>query len=764
MPVPGSPLPGPCDAARTSVSTPPADINGRIVTKSGLPMHNNNVADYLDAGSVRLFAQQISEAFDGVAGVAIHDTSGRLVWSGAGSAPGAAWLDVLPTADALTDSGHCTGIDDGGLVYTFPLERKAGGLAGTLSVCIAAGDAPPLSRAREELSPILACVERQIEINAELSAVRRLTTEGQQSMQLLVSLDELDHEAGPDSVLSALLARCAAHYDAELAAILAPDSRICTTHPPGFLETPNLAGNLMTTLSSLMSASKRTRQVFLSEIASGTGRRGGRRRVLCSPIVNSKDAIVGIFVLIREARFTRGQVRLSRAICTKINALLRSALHDANTRLSRHEFLAHAENVMQRHPNTPHALLYLDIDKLHVVNDRFGHMAGDQVIRAVARAVAEVAGNDDSVCHLGGDVFAMFLRNADATRASEKADVLLEAIAGMETTYGDRSVRVTASTGIALFPDVVGNASAALNTAEVAARSAKGRGGNRIVVFRDADASVAQRRSDLDQVNRLQSALIDDRFVLYAQPIEALNERESCARYEILVRLEDEAGVVVPPDKFLSAAERYQMMSALDRWVIRNTLELLGRSDNVLEISLGSFSINVSAQSLIDDGFIDFVEARIVESGIPPDSLCFEITETAVVRNLERAQRCVRRLRAMGCRLALDDFGTGYCSFAYLKDLPVQYIKIDGVFVRDMLENPLSEAIITSTTSIARVIGAATVAEHVENELVMQRLRMHNVDFMQGFAVGRPQPLTDIMDELGSGVVAALADTGIGRF
>jgi EAL domain-containing protein (putative c-di-GMP-specific phosphodiesterase class I) len=300
---------------------------------------------------------------------------------------------------------------------------------------------------------------------------------------------------------------------------------------------------------------------------------------------------------------------------------------------------------------------------------------------------------------------------------------------------------------------LVKDGSAALSTAEVAARSAKERGGGRAVVFRDVDASVMQRRSDLDQVSNLQSAFIENRFILYAQTIQPLKEEEDSRRYEILVRMLDENGQLLLPAMFMSAAERYQMMIALDRWVINKTLDELANSDNMLEINLASFSINLSAQSLADDDFVDYLTQRIVESGVSPEALCFEITETALVRNLDRAQRFIRVLGNLGCRIALDDFGTGHCSFAYLKDMSVQYIKIDGVFIRDILDNPLSAAIVSSVTSIAKVMHAFTVAEHVENDKVLEHLRSHDIDFVQGFAIGRPRPLAEVIAEMGPAVL-----------
>ncbi|MGB5626105.1 MAG: EAL domain-containing protein, partial [Woeseiaceae bacterium] len=433
--------------------------------------------------------------------------------------------------------------------------------------------------------------------------------------------------------------------------------------------------------------------------------------------------------------------------------LLRTADQMRNEHHSRHSFLHHITNVTERFASQPHAVLYVDVDKLHVVNDNFGHVAGDEVIQYVSDLLDEVSGTDDAIAHLFGDAFGLFLRDCDEKKACEKAELILESIARREIEYDGRVISVSASVGIAMIPEVVADASAALNTAEVAARYAKSRGGGRVVVFRDLDASVAQRRSDLDQVGYIQSALIENRFVLYAQAIEPLRDEQKVHRYEILVRMLAENGDTLAPGAFMSAAERYQMMSTLDRWVVRNTLDQLANADNMLEISLGSFSINISGQSLADDDFPAFLEKQIIESGVSPDSLCFEITETSIVRNLERAQRCIRRLRKLGCRLALDDFGTGYCSFAYLKDLPVQYLKIDGVFVRDMLENPLSEAIILSTVKIAKVMNAATVAEHVENDLLVQRLRQHGIDFVQGFAIGRPVPFKRVLDNIGPPVL-----------
>ena len=718
-------------------------------------MRNSNVAAYLDAGSISVFAQQITEAVGGVATIALHELDGQLIWAGPDQESRDVWTSNPFLRADLSKDGYVEHLGTYS-IFVFPLHLDDTAVA-TLSLRVEARRHQDFESIRGEIVPIIECIERQLGINCELSAVRRMSREAQKGVRLLMSMDELDGCGGAQEILHLVLEMAAEHFKADMTAIVLPKLGVQDTIPASLIESGETQRAVMSTLGSLLSGARLHRQVLLSDANLKTstiaGLAGARPKILCAPVINTRDEVIGIFVLLSAQRFSREQVRLARAICAKITSLLRGTEQVEGARYSRHGLLSHASNVIRRSPTQPHAMIQLDIDKLHVVNDKFGHMAGDRVITAVGRIVDELCTASDAVSHLHGDNYAIFMRDANEQKAFDRASMILDAITKEPIDYDTENIQVTASAGIALIPDVVADASAALNTAEVASRSAKSRGGNRVVVFRDVDASVAQRRSDLDQVNHLQAALIEDRFELYAQRIQSLRDEENSYRYEILIRMRDVDGALLPPDRFLSAAERYQLMGAIDRWVVRHTLDMLGESDNLLEISLGSFSINLSAQSLADDSFMDFVEARITESGVPPDALIFEITETAVVRNIERAQRCIKRLRRLGCRIALDDFGTGYCSFAYLKDLPVQYIKVDGVFVRDILENPLSEAIVVSMTSIAGVMQAMTVAEHVESDLVMQRLRQHGIDFAQGFLVARPRPLVDVLDELGPAVV-----------
>lgn len=721
-------------------------------------MRRKKIDNYLDTGSLNLFARQIVETLGNVIAVAIHDSAGQLIWAGPDEDARDYWSVSPFLHEPVPGLGFCERLSNKNFVYVFYLGgAESDRSMGTVSIQIDASHPMSLEFAHAEIEPIIGCIERQLEINSELSSIRRISKEGQRGLELLVKLDELTDEEDASEQIHRMLELSAAHFDVEMAAVLLPDMGIRDTWPANLLQEDATSKAVMTTLGPLVTTAKMHRKVLLSDanitIRVVAGLAGGNPKVLCCPIMNSKDVVVGIFALIGATRFSREHVRLARAICVKIYSQVKNASGNRTKHHTRHTLLNYVDNTLKRDPEQSHALLHVDIDKLHVINDNYGHVAGDVVIEHVWNVIDELANKDDAVSHLSGDCFGLFLRTADESAAVDRAQLILDTLERGKVSFENVDMDVSASIGIVLVPGVATNGAAALNTAEMSARSAKSRGGNRCVVFQDADASVAQRRTDLDQVNDLQYALIQNRFVLYAQPIVSLKDDEGPARYEVLIRMLDRNGETNPSAAFIASAERYQMMSSIDRWVIKTALDQLAAADNMVEVNLARFGINVSAQSLADDDFFDYIETCIAESGISPDSLCFEITETTVVRNLERAQRFIRRLRKLGCMVALDDFGTGYCSFAYLKDLPVHYVKIDGVFVRDVLQNPLSEAIVSSMVDIAKVMKASTVAEHVENELIHQQMRNYGIDFVQGFEVGRPVPLEQVLAQLGAPIM-----------
>ena len=720
-------------------------------------MTENALGNDLDSGTLRALSEQAVDEVEGAEAIAIWNERGDAIWfSPANLTPRQKKALKLSKRQRPThpDAPGIRGFKRDHLIYDFALCPSDGGdVRGVLSLLVKKSPSTELAQVRPALRPILDCLVRQIDINAELSSVRRLSETDHNGLNLMYELSQCDASQPPAENAERILAASISHFGCDRGAILLPAQRLEVLVPA-----PSDATNRKRFISvaGKVFANVTTQQRVVVANVERVGK--PPQIMLGCPILDARDRVIGLFALTRDETFSREHVSLARAAAAKLSILLRADAKPARDGMSRHDLIDYVDGYSKRHASTSHSLFYMDLDRLHVVNDSFGHAAGDDAIARALKVLQEVTGQGDLVAHLTGDRFAIFCSDCDQKRAREHAEAMLAALRRDSLTFDGKTIEMTASMGVAVMPLVTSDASEALSIAEVASRGAKERGGNRAVVFQDMDASMMQRRSDLDQVGYIQTALLGNRFVIYAQTIAPLSATSAGQRFELLVRMLDDDGEIVPPGRFMSAAERYQIMPALDRWVINRSLDQISAANNPLEINLATFSINVSAQSLADESFLPYVESRIHESGISPDALCFEITETAAVRNLERANHFINKLQRIGCRFALDDFGTGYSSFAYLKHLPMQYIKIDGVFVRDVIENKISQAIVEAATGIGRVIGAATVAEHVENDLVAQKLRSLGVDFIQGFGVAKPIPLSEVLAELDS--TDALAGDG----
>jgi Amt family ammonium transporter len=321
----------------------------------------------------------------------------------------------------------------------------------------------------------------------------------------------------------------------------------------------------------------------------------------------------------------------------------------------------------------------------------------------------------------------------------------------MELTYvrPDGTVQVSVSCGAAELPQESGNRLAhGLANAEIACKAAKDRGRDRVEVFQDSDLSIMRRSADIVVVQTLHEALATDRFALFAQPILPLNAERTEPRFEFLLRMMSKDNELLPPEKFLSAAERYQLMPAIDRWVIRNAIGTLATQASLLRGRGMQFSMNISGASIASEEFLEFLLGTIRDSGLPPKMFCFELTETSAVSNLARASLLMQQVRALGCSFALDDFGTGLSSLVYLKALPVSVLKIDGAFVRDAGVNQRTESMVRAIAQLARTMGMETVAEYVETDELRARMAGLGVDYGQGFAIGRPVPIGEVLGDL----------------
>ncbi len=389
------------------------------------------------------------------------------------------------------------------------------------------------------------------------------------------------------------------------------------------------------------------------------------------------------------------------------------------------------------------ALLFMDLDQFKDVNDSRGHHAGDELLSVLARLLRDRLRETDVVARLGGDEFAILLPHTDAGQAQDVAAGLLDAIRSHPFVVGGSPLRITASVGIAAFPDSAANSEDLLSRADIAMYRAKDEGRDRWCLFvRNGDWQ-EQIESRVGWSQRIREALENDRFVLHAQPILDLREGR-VSRYELLLRLAD-GGELVLPGLFLDTAERSGLIRDIDRWVVRRAIHLLAAYRSAgKELRLEA---NVSGKAFADPELLQMIERELITTGVDPAGLILEATETAAIANIDQAQKFLRTLKALGCGFALDDFGVGFSSFSHLKHLPVDYLKIDGSFIRDLPHSTVDQHLVQAIVDVAHGLGKRTIAEFVGDEQTLQLLRGYGVDFAQGYVIGRPAPLPAAADD-----------------
>ncbi|MET0025999.1 MAG: EAL domain-containing protein [Candidatus Thiodiazotropha sp.] len=453
---------------------------------------------------------------------------------------------------------------------------------------------------------------------------------------------------------------------------------------------------------------------------------------------------------ILEQGVFKGSVTVFRDV-TSSRAMMREmrflATHDSLTHLlNRHAFdqrLRQAFN-LSREKKAQHVLLYMDLDQFKLVNDTCGHMAGDMMLRQLAHRLRLAIGNEDVLARLGGDEFGLLLEHCDLNRANKLANQICTAVKEYRFNWEGRNYSTGMSIGIVAIGPKTESPHSALSAADAACYVAKDMGRNRVYVYQPYDEEINRQQGEMRLVNKIESAIDQQRFTLLQQPIMSLRSSAIGDEHiEVLLRMRDERGKQIMPGAFIPAAERYNIMVNLDRWVIRNTFQWLAQNPTRLE-ELGLCAINLSGQSLSDATLHEYILEQLREFRLPAEKISFEITETAVVSRLDQATRFISLLKRRGFRFALDDFGTGMSSFAYLKHLPVDYLKIDGSFVRNILHDRVDRAMVESINQIGHLMGLQTIAEYVENDLILEQLIEIGVDYVQGYGVVRPSPLTQV--------------------
>ncbi len=427
------------------------------------------------------------------------------------------------------------------------------------------------------------------------------------------------------------------------------------------------------------------------------------------------------------------------------------ASHDALTGLpNRREFEIRLERALisAREQNEAHTLCYLDLDQFKIVNDTSGHIAGDELLRQLATLLQARLRDRDTLARLGGDEFGVLLLNCNLEQAHPIADVLRQQVKDFRFVWHDNSFSIGVSIGLVAITAESEGLSGLLSYADAACYEAKDRGRNRVHVYKAEDAELVKRQGEMQWVTLITRALEENRMRLYVQPILPLYPHSGAdTHFEILLRMLDDDGEVVLPMAFIPAAERYNLMPSIDRWVVGATLSAFPLLFPKAYDGQSVCTINLSGHSLCDEKFLDFIERQFNINHVPYAAICFEITETAAITNLTDAIRFIHALKLKGCKFSLDDFGSGLSSFTYLKNLPVDYLKIDGAFVQDMATDPMDCAMVESINHIGHILGLKTIAEYVESEMIHDHLKRIGVDYVQGNWLIEPQPLSTFLSQ-----------------
>jgi diguanylate cyclase (GGDEF)-like protein len=693
-------------------------------------------------------------------GVVVHDGFSNLVWA-SDEWDLAEETDVIKEciANALTDAAEFAGIvrtlDADRAVYSFAIRGEHIELLGVVSLIARLSgtqtEARPLQTVRQLVQPALECLRRELTLRSKLGSRERDLDVRERDLDLMLEISSHQSAASSDTDEFGLILKTGLdRMGCALAALWVPDKNIALSLTrSGQPMSPESLQRAQHHLMAWMQLQQRTIVVnHISKIASDVA---APYKILACPVRHPSERVMGVLALFNPPSaqdFDLHQTRIAEVLAKRATSIIQAQYDSSTGLMTRQAFERQATALLGSTAANAHIILYLDIDRLHVINETFGMHVGDDVIVTVAECMAKSLPAGALSARISGDRLAALIPDSSMDAASLVAEKIRAAAAAIVPRAGQGSFEVSVCIGVAPIGRSDSALAHALATAEIACKAAKDRGRNRVEMFQDSDQSIIRRHTDIMVIGKLRDALGNDSFRLDAQPILPLRGNYGRPRFELLIRMLGDRGEIIPPGKFLSAAERYQLMPTIDRWVVHRACQLLGEHSASVGEDIARFAINLSGQSLQDESFLGYVTDEIKASGLAPSVLCFELTETATIGNLVKAQNFMRSLQDLGCQFALDDFGTGVSSLAYLKDLSVNYLKIDGSFVRDAIINSRSESMIKAIAQLAKVMCMETIAEYVETDPLRARMADLGVDYGQGFAMGKAQPLEDLLQEL----------------
>ncbi|VXD14534.1 EAL domain-containing protein [Planktothrix paucivesiculata] len=453
-----------------------------------------------------------------------------------------------------------------------------------------------------------------------------------------------------------------------------------------------------------------------------------------APIRDRQGEIIGAIIVFHDVTESRYLTR----------QLSWEASHDALTGLiNRRRFEQYLMEAIAsvQHSNHHHVLCYLDLDQFKVVNDTVGHIAGDELLRQITTLLQQAVRANDRLARLGGDEFGLLLTQCPLSQAAQIAEILKDKVRQFRFIWESKTFIVGVSIGVVAINKTNPDLMEILGAADAACYAAKAKGRNCIHIYHQDDGELIKQRTQRQLIAKISRALETHRFCLYYQKIVSITSKSLVEHYEVLLRMLDENGELIPPSTFIPAAERYGLITDIDCWVVETFFSNYKKISQQNFIQQSLYAINLSGASICNNGFLEFLIEQFPRYQIPPQTICFEITETAAIANFDQARYFMGELKEIGCRFALDDFGSGLSSFAYLINLPVDYLKIDGTFVKNINDNLISQAIVEGFNRIAHAMNLETVAEFVEDETILQKLREIGVDYAQGYGISHPVPI-----------------------
>ena len=636
--------------------------------------------------------------------------------------------------------------------FALPLRTKRG-IVGIVALTASTSESDnwdmTLERIETALQPVVTVLTHELAARIPPPKTKVLTERTEELEWLFSVTSGLQSGSSEDAAVEQLLAAAVERLKASYGGLAVTEKRLNVTYTSPARRDPAAALAYAQTHPHLMSFVQRQKKPMLINKPPSGRADLYQQKIMALPILQTGKVagLLAFFRPIDQADFGRREQYVGRHIARQIGALLDSQYDLATGLYTRVAFEQQVNQVLNGRPDRTHSLAYIDIDELNVVNQALGYEAGDELIVRVAELLRPPALPRDAIAaRTAGDRFLLFLPGYDTAAAQECAVNLQKLVANIALGTGSRRMSVSCSCGISRPLEVDEPVGRAIAAAELACKTAKERGRNRCEVYLDVDESMMRRRLDISGLGRLRDALSADRLVLYGQRIAPIDDVTATAAVECLVRMRNPDGSMVPTGELMSMAQRFKLLKEIDAWTIKNALIMLAPHASMMLYSGMRLALNISGESLDDEHLLARIADWVRASKVPPGRITFEVAETAAVSNLRVANKMMRDLRKMGCLFALDAFGTGVNSLSYLKSLPVQSVKIDGCFVRDVATNAGSAAMVRAIVELARDLGMKSVADLVESDYVLAKLRALGVDFVQGRVIHEAQELKSWLD------------------